>query len=817
MSQEEKRILSSKPPTTSDITYFAEKGYYYAGQEGLYQVWKPIGKQQITTQIPVETKMPAVVYYTPSGERKEIVAKSVEESARIARELMRSGEAVSASLVDVNVPVITETGEQVKATITYTPKETPFKKEIIIKTAVPSGYVQYQTLQKETKSTEQQQTNEKNIVAEAIKEAQRQAIADVQTAKEAKTKKEAIKEYIKKMPAHEQLITATSMLGTSKGHEFILAQHQGKKASDIFTEKALDVVAEHAMSLKERKEREGDITTFAKEYLHSPAGQFGTGVAFGFGTGTLGGILAEKSVVAGSLLKGATASLGAGATAFVVYDVYSKEQQAKELELAGLKEQAEELRKKAAIEIMSFSTFASGSILGYKLYEASIPKEYEVKIKYGDKTEKVISKTTAEEINLKNLQTEKSETKINVFERKEPIEISYKTKVPPEIKEEPRDILTYISKQSIKSEPFKTKISYETITKKPGEIPQTYHDEKTIIKEPMQKPFELFGKYKTSRELKVAERFDIFVKKETDFTTEIFFKEAKGKVSKDVLKILQEETKLQQTKDLFSYFEKITEQSNLQSKALQSTEAAEKIIPAGIVEIKRLSSASGAPPLLLPLSETASVEKNKDVFITALSTSKPKETETKPLLKTETLQKEKEETLFNVLFSQESVTKSIETAKETQKAKPLYTTIPLQASLPFQTEKPLLEQKEEIKQLLELKPKLEIAKIKAKQDVVAQTKTSGLRFSKLAGFSKPNIKLQIPKPKTERLFKKAKEKLLPSPIQTDVSKMLFGKATAPKKTKAVVEKRMFYVPSRELQQKKKPLFFKKLYKIGGKK
>jgi hypothetical protein len=181
------------------------------------------------------------------------------------------------------------------------------------------------------------------------------------------------------------------------------------------------------------------------------------------------------------------------------------------------------------------------------------------------------------------------------------------------------------------------------------------------------------------------------------------------------------------------------------------------------------------------------------------------------------MQKEKEETMFNVIFSQDALTKSIETAKEAQKEKPLYAAVPLQAGIPFQAEKALLGQKEEIKQMAELKPKIEIAKIQTKQTVVVPAVTSGLRISKLAGISKPSVKLQLPKPKTERLFKKAEEKLLPSPIQVDISKMFFGKATAPKKTKSVVEKRMFYVPTRELQQKKKPLFFKKLYKIGGKK
>jgi hypothetical protein len=171
---------------------------------------------------------------------------------------------------------------------------------------------------------------------------------------------------------------------------------------------------------------------------------------------------------------------------------------------------------------------------------------------------------------------------------KEPIEITYKTTKPPKITEEPSDVLTYISTQGIKSKPLSTELSYGRIIKMPGREPVVEIYPKITIRKgsPSEKMPELLGKYVTSREIQIAERFDLFVKEKPDFTTKMFVKKYGGT---DVLKWYQEQLKLQQTKDLFSYFNRIAEQpTQTIVEGIGAFPEQKPLHPAGSVSVKEI-------------------------------------------------------------------------------------------------------------------------------------------------------------------------------------------------------------------------------------
>ncbi|MEM4605931.1 MAG: hypothetical protein QW103_02770, partial [Candidatus Pacearchaeota archaeon] len=136
-------ILASQV-TAKDIEAMYERGYVYAGQTGpMTHAWEKITPETppTTVSVPATTTVPAVSYVTPSGERKEVLAPSVEESAKIAQELMKSGEAIATSLIDKEVVLKSEKGEPLTIPITTKVKQTESGYVATLSAPSVSGFV----------------------------------------------------------------------------------------------------------------------------------------------------------------------------------------------------------------------------------------------------------------------------------------------------------------------------------------------------------------------------------------------------------------------------------------------------------------------------------------------------------------------------------------------------------------------------------------------------------------------------------------------------------------------------------------------------
>lgn len=853
-------ILASQV-TAKDVEAMYERGYVYAGQTGpMTHAWEKITPetQPTTVNVPATTTVPAVHYVTPTGERKEVLAPSVEESAKIAQELMKSGEAVATTLIDKEVVLKSEKGEPLTIPITTKVKETESGYVATLTAPAVSGFVDVSKIETKKQDIE---TEKQKTAQELMKELENKWIEELPFTQEEKKKLETSLEEVKEKALEKEIEETKAKIAEIRSYEEKYKKMEGaeKSITDI-SMLLINPIGTLSAGLKARKEAyeetaemlkkkpltEEDISEFEKKYMEvferekekELSKLFAyevlyakekSGKEFEYiierAPGSLPGIITTSySLGAGIGAISKISPLGAKATSLAVTGV-SLGATASYVAEKGF---TEELQASLLLSPIAFLSAKAG-------FESVVKPEYKVTFDFGKA--KVVEKAEKGLIDIGE-----GEMKAKVTNIKEaPLKYEYTTKTQPKITtEEPTDILRVVKGDVVTRTPVETIVEQRAYIQKGKTAPiETIKSEKTIL--PGGK--ELAGKYTTYTKASRGVVLDLYYTPEK--TTEPSFLkpiESSGE-GRNVIQELQKAYELARLQTSFKAFEDILQGKYLHLMPKVTTE---KISPQTIAPIVTISpeiksekiEASITPKVTTKIieeyetfpSQAFSIEKTtatehaskmiegifKEKPISSLETKSPElvATKTKSELQTTTQAKDFLEG-EKIIGTGKDVERFVEDFGEKIKTIGFDTTIPAQFERIKERQEEKTAQKEKTLEKQLEKP-IERSIEKATTSIKKITEMPKITTTKIV---LPPLKIPklLPKERREKLpslpkllferkikSKQKERKIIVSPIMGSVSMFLYGKASPPKITEEVKRRAHLYVPSREIQMKKKP-------------
>lgn len=854
-------ILASQV-TAKDIEAMYERGYVYAGQTGpMTHAWEKITPETppTTVSVPATTTVPAVSYVTPSGERKEVLAPSVEESAKIAQELMKSGEAIATSLIDKEVVLKSEKGEPLTIPITTEVKKTESGYVATLSAPSVSGFVDVSKVEtiKQDIETEKQRKAKK-----LMKELENKWIEELPFAQEEKKKLETSLEEVKEKALEKEIEETKAKIAELRSYEEKYKKMEGaeKSITDISMLlinpigtlsaglKARKVAYEEtAEILKKKPLTEEDISEFEKKYMEvfererekelSKLFAFEVlyakekkGKEFEYiierAPGSLPGIITTSySLGAGIGAISKISPLGAKATSLAVTGV-SLGATASYVAEKGI---TEELQASLLLSPIAFLSAKAG-------FESVVKPEYKVTFDFGKA--KVVEKAEKGLIDIGE-----GEMKAKVTNIKEaPLKYEYTTKTPPKIAtEEPTDILRVVKGDVVTRTPVETIIEQRAYIQKGKTAPiETIKSEKTIL--PGGK--ELAGKYTTYTKASRGVILDLYYTPEK--TSEPSFLkpiESSGE-GRNVIQELQKAYELARLQTSFKAFEDILQGKYLHLMPKVTTEKISPQIITPVVSVtpeikgekieasitpkvttKIIEEYETFPSQALLIEKTLATE-HASKMIEGVFKEKPipsLETKSLELVATKTkseLQTTTQSKIFlegeKIISTGKDVERFVEDFGEKIKTTGFDTTIPAQFERIKEGQEERTAQREKTLEKQLEKP-IERTIEKATTSIKKITEMPKITTTKIVP---PPLKIPklLPKERREKLpslskllFEERKiksnqeeRKIKVSPIMGSVSMFLYGKASPPKITREVKKRAHLYVPSREIQMKKKP-------------